>query len=140
MEEDPELETIRKRKMEMLQKQMQEIAERSEYPDHPIEVTDITFNETVAKYPVVLIDFWAPWCGPCKMVTPVIERLSQEMHGKVVFAKLNVDDNPITTQTHKVMSIPTMMIFRNGTLVDRFVGAQGKSALTERLNRHMAQD
>jgi thioredoxin 1 len=140
MDEDQELERIRKRKFEALQRYATDVQAKSHYPDHPVHVTDLNFTETIGKYPTVVVDFWAPWCQPCKMVTAVIDSLSKEMQGKVVFVKLNVDENPLTTKENDVMSIPTMMIYREGRLVDRFVGAQTRSSLIDRLNRHMPHD
>ena len=140
MDEDRELELIRKRKFQALQRYATDVQQRSGFPDHPVNVTDLDYNETIGKYPMVVVDFWAPWCQPCKMVTAVIDSLSKEMQGKVVFVKLNVDENPLTTKANDVLSIPTMLIYREGRLVDRFVGTQTRSSLTERLDRHMASD
>jgi thioredoxin 1 len=137
MEEDPELELIRRRKLEALQRYASDVQVKSAFPDHPVHITDLDFNEMVKKYPVVLVDFWATWCQPCKMVTAVIEALAKEMQGKVVFMKIDVDANPLTAKEHQVLSIPTMMIYREGRMVDRFVGSQTRSSLTERLRRHM---
>jgi len=89
--------------------------------------TDKSFQEDVLKNdkPVV-VDFWAPWCGPCKMVSPIIDELAKEYEGKVVVGKLNTDENPETSGQYSVMSIPTVMLFKNGKPVQALVGVQGK--------------
>ncbi|MGO4888631.1 thioredoxin [Anaerobacillus sp. MEB173] len=86
---------------------------------------------------VVLVDFWAPWCGPCKMIAPVLEELSTEMGDKVKIAKLDVDENQETASKFGVMSIPTLMVMKNGEVVDTVVGFQPKDALAELLNKHL---
>jgi thioredoxin 1 len=103
------------------------------WPDTPIHLIDADIDETIKKYPIIIIDCWAPWCGPCRMIGPVIEELAKEMQGKIVFGKLNVDENPQTSMKHKIMSIPTMLVFKNGALVDRFVGAMPKEMLIQKL-------
>src|SRR6266498_3332202 len=91
--------------------------------------TDQNFQQNVlGNDKPVVVDFWAPWCGPCKMVSPTIEELSKEYEGKVVVGKMNVDDNPQTAGQYGVMSIPTVMIFKGGKPVHSLVGAQGKQA------------
>ena len=102
-------------------------------PNMPIELTDADIDETVKKYDTIVIDCWAPWCGPCRMVAPVIEELAKEMQGTVVFGKLNVDENPTTSTKHQIMSIPTLLVFKNGNLVDRLVGAYPKEELKKKL-------
>jgi thioredoxin 1 len=130
-----ELEEIRRRKMEELKKKYinggQKMVENK--LSSPLTITDADIEETVKKYDTIVVDCWAPWCGPCRMVGPVIEELAKEMQGKVVFGKLNVDENPATSMKHKIMSIPTLLVFKKGNLVDRFVGAYPKEELKKRL-------
>jgi thioredoxin 1 len=102
------------------------------------EIMDNGFNEEISSSDTpVVVDFWAPWCGPCKMLGPVIEELSQEYSGKVKFFKLNVDNNPITSQQFRVSSIPTVMVFKGGNTVDTMVGFRPKAALKELIDRHI---
>lgn len=106
-------------------------------PDHPITVTDETFAEVIKKYPLVLVDFWAVWCHPCKMVAPTIEAVAKENAGKLVCAKLNTDENPKTSAAFRIMSIPTLMLFKDGKHVDTIIGAVPKSTIDERIKPHI---
>ena len=100
----------------------------------PVVVTDATFASDVEGSPVpVLVDLWAPWCGPCRMLTPVMEQLATELAGRVRIAKLNVDENPQTTGRFAVRSIPTMLIFKDGQLVEQLVGAMPKAEIMRHL-------
>jgi thioredoxin 2 len=102
----------------------------------PITVTDATFPQDVERSSMpVVVDMWAAWCGPCRMVAPVIDELASEMAGRVRFAKLNVDENPATASRFQVRSIPTLLVMRGGREVDRIVGALPKMELTRRLAR-----
>jgi len=106
---------------------------------HPIDVTDDTFEQEVVKADSpVLVDFWADWCAPCKMIAPVVEDLAEEFDGRVKFAKLDVDSNPQTATTYGVRGIPTLLIFNGGQPVDQIVGAVPKSVLKKRLEEAMA--
>jgi thioredoxin 1 len=97
-------------------------------------LSDAVFDETVSGSQVpVLVDFWAEWCGPCKMIAPVLEEIAREHDGKISIAKLNVDDNPDTARRYEVMSIPTLMLFHNGSLEKRLVGARSKNQLLAEL-------
>ena len=102
----------------------------------PSTVTDATFPSEVLNAPgVVLLDCWAPWCGPCRIIGPIMEQLAAESNGRYRIAKLNVDDNPRTATQFQIQSIPTMLIFKDGKLIDRLVGALPKQAIAERLTR-----
>ena len=100
----------------------------------PVAVTDETFEEEVEKSSLpVLVDCWAPWCGPCRMLAPTIDQLAEEQDGVVKVAKLNVDESPKTAQKFGIMSIPTMLIVKDGEVVDRLVGVQPKATIEQRL-------
>jgi len=99
------------------------------------EVTDKNFAEDVLKSEIpVLIDFWAPWCGPCQMVSPVVEKLSDDYVDKLEFYKINVDEAPITAQNYGIMSIPTLMLFKKGEKVDQIIGAVPESFITKMIS------
>jgi thioredoxin 1 len=133
-----DLDEIRKRKLEQLQKQYLNGGQKMEenMPNSPLHITDADIDDNIKKYQTIVIDCWAPWCGPCRMVGPIIEELAKEMQGKVVFGKLNVDENPTTSMKHQIMSIPTLLVFKNGNLVDRLVGALPKDALKNKLETY----
>lgn len=103
-----------------------------------LELTDATFDETLKSDMPVLVDFWAEWCGPCKMIGPVVEELAADYEGKAVVAKLNVDENPLITARFGVRSIPTLLVFKNGQIVDKQVGAVPKSVLASKLEAQVA--
>jgi thioredoxin len=105
------------------------------HDSQPVVVTDQTFEREVlqTKGQPVLVDAWAPWCGPCRMIAPVLDQLAAESQGRYRIAKLNVDENPQTAAHYRIASIPTLFIFKDGQLVDRMVGVQSKQAIAERL-------
>lgn len=104
----------------------------------PVVLTDATFEEMVEKRKgVMLVDFWAEWCGPCKMIAPVLEELAEEMGDQLTIGKLDVDENQNTAFAFGVMSIPTLLLFKNGEPVERIVGYQPKPALKSRLQKHL---
>ena len=105
----------------------------------PRDVSDTTFDQEVIKATKpVLVDFWAPWCGPCRMVAPVVEELAQEYDGKVEFVKLNTDDNPNTAVKYGIRSIPTLLVFKGGEPVGQIIGFRPKSDLKQRLDAALA--
>jgi thioredoxin 2 len=105
----------------------------------PSVISDTTFAADVERSPLpVLVDMWAPWCGPCRMVAPTLDQLAVELAGRVRIAKMNVDENPATSARFGVRSIPTLLIFQGGREVDRIVGVQSKAAIAARLEPFLA--
>ena len=103
-----------------------------------IVLNDANFNDAIKGDKPVLVDFWAEWCGPCKMIGPLVEELAGDYEGKAVIAKLNVDENPETTARFGVRSIPTLLVFKNGQIVDKQIGAVPKSVLANKLQAQVA--
>lgn len=103
----------------------------------PVTLNDSNFEDMIKRNHLIVVDFWAPWCGPCRAVTPVIEQLSNELTGKVLFGKLNVDENPVVSSTFGIQSIPTIAIFKNGKMVDGFVGAASKSQILSKISTYI---
>ncbi len=126
-----ELEQIRARKMRELMGQMS-----TPSIDKPIVVSDRNFDQTIKNYPLVVVDCWAAWCAPCRAIAPVVEELAKDYTGKVVFGKLNVDENPETTQKFGIMAIPTLLVMKNGNEVDRIVGALPKNQLEAKISAY----
>ena len=106
----------------------------------PVSLTDVNFKEEVLKYAYLLVDFWAPWCGPCRMVSPVIEQLAKDYAGRIVFAKVNVDENQSITKSFAIQSIPTMIIFKNGKVFDVITGALPRVRIEIKLKQLLASD
>jgi thioredoxin 1 len=102
------------------------------------QVSDADFDQAVLKGgKPALVDFWAPWCGPCRIIGPIVEELAPSYQGRAIIAKLNVDDNPMIAQRYGVTSIPTLMMFKDGKLVDRIVGAMPKGELQKFIDRNL---
>jgi thioredoxin 1 len=135
-DEDMELERIKQAK---LQKMMKSVApeKRGTAFNKPIEMTDVTFKEMIQNHPFVVVDCWAPWCGPCRMVAPIIEELSRDYAGKILFGKLDVDDNREVSMQYDIMSIPTLLVFKNGKLIDTIIGAMPRQTLEQKITRHL---
>ena len=136
MSSDDELEAIKHKKLAELQKEAATKAMMSSITE-PIVLTDSNFASEVAKYPVMLVDFWAPWCGPCRMVSPIIEQLSREYSGRVAFGKVNVDENQRTAASFGIQSIPTLMIFKGSKAVDTIIGAMPKAQIEMKLKQQL---
>jgi len=103
-----------------------------------VHVSDQSFTTDVENATgTVLVDFWAPWCGPCKMIAPVLEEMDQEIGGKLTIAKLNVDDNPSSAGKFGIMGIPTLLLFKDGQPVEKIVGFQPKEQLMGTINKHL---
>ncbi|MEM1515110.1 MAG: thioredoxin [Candidatus Bathyarchaeia archaeon] len=132
--DDGKLERIKRRKIEEL---MRMFEEKSSSVSKPIEVTDFNFNETIRRNRLVVIDCWAPWCAPCRMMTPIIDELAREYSGKILFGKLNVNENQKTSVEYQIMSIPTFLVFKDGYLIEKIVGAMPKKALEQKLVKYL---
>ena len=133
MFEDDEIDRIKKAKI----RAMLERAEREKLVNTPIILTDSNFNSEVAKHNLIVVDFWAPWCGPCRMVGPLVEELATEYAGKVIFGKVNVDNNIIVPSRFGVRGIPTLMVFKDVNVVDTLVGACSKVHLESKFKPYM---
>ena len=136
-ETDPELEAIRARKLQELMRASPSTpsAERGTSGGKPILLTDATFDAEVRKPGTILVDFWAAWCGPCLRVAPTLEAIAKDNAGTMRLGKLNVDENPRTAQRFQVMSIPTMLVFKDGKLVDGIVGALPRAQIESVLKK-----
>jgi len=138
MEEDEELQRIQKRKLrQLIRKSGESVKEKKSALNKPVEVTDATFMETIQNHPLVVVDCWAPWCGPCHMVAPIIEEMAQDYAGRILFGKLNVDENREVATQYGIMSIPTLLVFKNGKHVDRIIGAMPRKMLEPKITRHL---
>ena len=131
--EDEELDRIRREKL----RKLLEERKSGTSPPSVIVLTDFNFKETVSRHPLMLVDFWAPWCGPCRIVSPIVEELAEELKGKVVFGKLNVDENQRTAAEFQIFSIPTLVLLKNGVEVDRIIGAVPKRMIKAALEKHL---
>jgi len=132
-EEETELENIRARKMQ----EMTRMKKEGEASGHgPITLGDADFNEVIQKHPLMLIDCWAAWCGPCRMIAPVIDELAREYSDRLTVGKLNVDENSETATRFGIMSIPTLLIMKNGKEVERIIGAVPKPFIEDKLKKY----
>ena len=136
--EEMEIQRIKEKKLvEMMQKARAQLETAAKNDGKPILLSDASFSSEISKYPLMVVDFWAAWCGPCRTVAPIIEQLAKEYAGRVAFGKLNVDENPLTSGEFEVQSIPTLLIFRNGEAVDGIVGAVPKYQIESRIKAHL---
>jgi len=108
-----------------------------EYPTMPLKVSDDDFDTVVQRFPVVVVDCWAPWCMPCLMVAPVVAELAKDYTGKIVFCKLNVDENLSIAMKYGIQSIPTLLVLQNGKLVDQIIGAMPRRELEGQITKYL---
>jgi thioredoxin 1 len=134
-----ELERIKQKRLREMMRKVGSKADDSTdgWPTMPIELVDGTFNEVIRKYPLVVVDCWAEWCAPCRMVGPVVEELARDYRGRIVFGKLNVDSNVRTAQQYGIMSIPTLLVFKNGQLANQLVGAMPRYMLEPQITMYL---
>lgn len=133
-----DLDEIRKKKMEKMMSEMNKPSEPGiSYPDKPVVVTDSTVDSAASQYPLFILDCWAEWCGPCRTIAPVLEEMAKELKGKAVFGKLNVDENMQTANKYRISAIPTLLIFKNGKLLDKLVGAYPKTTLAGKIQKYL---
>ena len=135
MAEENDLDQIRLRKIQAMLDQTKNSEQAN---NQPMTVTDDTFYKAVQTHDLLVVDFWAPWCGPCRMVGPIIEALSAEYAGKAAFGKMNVDENQIVPSSFGIMSIPTIIIFSYGKEVQRLVGSYQKPHIEAMIKRYLA--
>ncbi|MFH0862341.1 MAG: thioredoxin [Candidatus Altiarchaeota archaeon] len=105
--------------------------------DKTFDVTDASFDKDLAKNDLLVVDCWAPWCGPCRMIAPILDSMAKDYAGKIAFGKLNVDDNQGVAAKHGIMSIPTLLVFKGGKLVDRITGAMPRQMLEPKIIKHL---
>ena len=130
-----EIDEIRQKKMAEIMKSAGKEGGSDGWPGEPVSLTDHTLDEFVGKYPKVVVDCWAPWCGPCRMLSPTIDAIAKDMKGKVAFGKVNTDDNFQASSKYRIMSIPTLLFFKDGQLVDKMVGAAPRSVVEQFLRK-----
>ncbi|MEM3885271.1 MAG: thioredoxin [Nitrososphaerota archaeon] len=137
--QDDELEKIKQRKLAELMKKISGIKGGfvTQTPSEPVTLTDENFDSFISSNRLAVVDFWAEWCAPCRMLAPVIKELAKEYAGKITFGKLNVDENPKTAMKFGIMSIPTLIVFKDGQPVDMIIGAVPKRQIEVRLNRYI---
>jgi thioredoxin 1 len=132
------LEEIKRKKVtKMLELSQGKLQLNQECNSKPVTLTDACFSSEVEKHKVIVVDFWAPWCGPCRAVGPIIEQLASEYVGKVVFGKINVDENQIVPGQFGVQGIPTLMVFKNGEPVETIIGACPKAHIESKFRPYI---
>lgn len=133
---DEEVERLKQRKIqELMRRAAQGATEVGRPRQRVLELTDSNFEEALRSNRLLVVDFWAPWCGPCRIVSPIIEELAEQYAGRLAFGKLNVDENPLTAQAYGIQSIPTIMFFKDGEPVDLVVGAAPKAYYEAKIRR-----
>jgi thioredoxin 1 len=139
MEEDKELEELKRRRLNEMLRRFSGKGDVTKEPaqNEPVDVTDATFTSYIQNHTLTVIDCWAPWCSPCRMISPILEEMARDYAGKIFFGKLNVDENRRVAIQYQTMSIPTILVFKNGKLLDRIVGAMPRRLLEPRITRHL---
>jgi thioredoxin 1 len=128
--ENEEVQLIKQKKMAEMMKNNE-----NEWPAEPVTLIDDDFEGFVGKHPKVIVDCWAPWCGPCRMLSPTIDALAKDMKGNVAFGKLNTDDNFRTSEKYKISSIPTLLFFKDGKFVDKVIGAVPRAMVEQQIKK-----
>jgi len=128
--EDEELKLINEKRMKKLQQIMNE-KELSKNIKDPLNLDDSNFSQTINKFPLLLVDFWAPWCGPCRMMSPLIDQIGKDYVGKLVVGKVNVDENTTVSRQFGISSIPTLILFKRGQAVNKIIGSVSKNKIDE---------
>lgn len=134
--EDEELRIINEKRMKKLQQIVNE-KELLKNIKEPLNLDDSNFAQTINKYPLLLVDFWAPWCGPCRMMSPIIDQVGKEYIGKLVVGKVNVDENPNISGQFGISSIPTLILFKRGQAVNNIIGSVSKSRIDEMVKMNL---
>lgn len=134
--EDEELRLINEKRMKKLQQIVNE-KELLKNIKEPLNLDDSNFAQTINKYPLLLVDFWAPWCGPCRMMSPIIDQVGKEYIGKLVVGKVNVDENPHISGQFGISSIPTLILFKRGQAVNNIIGSVSKGRIDEMVRMHL---
>ena len=134
--EDEELKILNEKKMKKLQELINE-KEQLKNIKEPLALDDSTFSQTINKFPLTLVDFWAPWCGPCRMMSPIIDEIGKDYLGKLVVGKINVDENPLVAGQFGISSIPTLLLFKRGQAVNKIIGSVSKNKITEMIKTHL---
>ncbi len=122
---------------QLKEKLAKEIMQGTNHGGKPVDLTDRNFHDAVGKADYMIIDFWAPWCGPCRFVSPILEEIAKDYKDKVVVGKVNVDDNPMVSSEFMINSIPTIMFFKKGQHVDTMIGAAPKPMIEQRVKEYL---
>jgi thioredoxin 1 len=134
--EDEELKIINDKRMKKLQQIMNE-KELLKNNKDPLNLDDSNFSQAINKFPLLLVDFWAPWCGPCRMMSPLIDQIGKDYVGKLVVGKVNVDENPTVSRQFGISSIPTLILFKRGQAVNKIIGSVSKNKIDEMVRMHL---